>query len=156
MTDDVIFPKTVWERQKFLLGISTAKGLTPSPLVSRPPKFCHKIRNLLFSERTQNASRWNLSLLLAVLNFYNGERWPLVSLDVNINDEKDLGLHPINIRTRPGQLSRFNGQLANLREPSPPFSGRNSLTGHRKKILTFVINVISLCCHQCRMSLFFM
>ena len=48
MTDDVIFPKTVWERQKFILGISTAKGLTPSPLVSRPPKFCHKIRNLLF------------------------------------------------------------------------------------------------------------
>ena len=50
-----------------------------------------------------------------------------------MNDEKDLGLHPINIKTRPGQLSRFNGQLANLREPSPPFSGRNSLTGHKKK-----------------------
>ena len=67
MTDDVIFPKTVWERQKFFLRISTDKGLTSSPLVSGPPKFCHKIRNLLFSERTQNASRWNLSLLLAVL-----------------------------------------------------------------------------------------
>ena len=70
----------------------------------------------------------------ASINEYNGERYSLVSLDVNINDEKDLGLHPINIKTaRPGQLSPFNGQLADLREPPPPFSGRNSLTGHKKE-----------------------
>ena len=52
---------------------------------------------------------------------------------MNINDEKDLGLHPINIKTaRPGQLSPLNGQLAVLREPPPPFSRRNSLTGQKK------------------------
>ena len=27
---------------------------------------------------------------------------------------KDLGLHPINLKARPGQLSPFNGQLADL------------------------------------------
>ena len=49
---------------------------------------------------------------------------------MNINDEKDLGRHPINIKTtRPGQLSPFNDQLADLREIPPPFT----LTGHKKK-----------------------
>ena len=37
-----------------------------------------------------------------------------------MNDEKDLGLHPINIKARPGQLSPFNGQLADFGEPPPP------------------------------------
>ena len=36
-----------------------------------------------------------------------------------------LGRHPINIKTRPRQLSHFNDQLADFREPLPPFSGRN-------------------------------
>ena len=55
-------------------------------------------------------------------SFYNGERYPLVSLNVNINDEKDLGPHPINMKTRPGQLSHFHGQLVDFREPLPPLA----------------------------------
>ena len=34
--------------------------------------------------------------------------------------------------TRPRQLSLFNDQLADFREPPPPLSGRNSLTDHKK------------------------
>ena len=34
--------------------------------------------------------------------------------------------------TRPRQLSPFNDQLADFREPPPPLSGRNSLTDHKK------------------------
>ena len=49
---------------------------------------------------------------------------------MNINDEKDLGRHPINIKTAgPGQLSPFNGQLADLSSPPHSFT----LTGHTKK-----------------------
>ena len=65
----------------------------------------------------------------------------LVSLNVNIDDEKDHRpspkIHPINTNTRPRQLSPFNDQLADFREPPPPLSGRNSLTDHKKKLLTF-------------------
>ena len=43
-----------------------------------------------------------------------------------------LGLHPINIKSRPRQLGPFNDQLADVREPLPPYSGRNSLTDHKK------------------------
>ena len=60
---------------------------------------------------------------------------------MNINDEKGLRpspkTHPINTNTRPRQLSPFNDQLADFREPPPPLSGRNSLTDHKKKLLTF-------------------
>ena len=55
---------------------------------------------------------------------------------MNINNEKyfglALGFHSINIKTRPTQLSPFNDQLADFREPPPPLSGRNSLTDHKK------------------------
>ena len=33
-----------------------------------------------------------------------------------------LGLHPINIKSRSRQLSPFNDQLADFREPPAPFS----------------------------------
>ena len=54
---------------------------------------------------------------------------------MNINDEKDLRpspktrpkTRPINTNTRPRQLSPFNDQSADFREPPPPLSGRNSL-----------------------------
>ena len=62
----------------------------------------------------------------------------LVSLNVNINDEKDLRpgpkTHPINTNTTPRQLSPFNDQLADFREPPPPLNGRNSLTDHKKNL----------------------
>ena len=55
---------------------------------------------------------------------------------MNINDEKDLRpspkTHPINTNTTPRQLSPFNDQLADFREPPPPLSGRNLLTDHKK------------------------
>ena len=56
---------------------------------------------------------------------------------MNINDEKDLRPgpkthHPINTNTTPRQLSPFNDQLADFREPPAPLSGRNSLTDHKK------------------------
>ena len=65
------------------------------------------------------------------------ERVRIISIiKVNINDEKDLRpspkTHPINTNTRPRQLSPFNDQLADFREPPPPLSGRNSLTDHKK------------------------
>ena len=33
-----------------------------------------------------------------------------------------LAFHPINIKTRPTQLSPFNDQLADFREPPPPLA----------------------------------
>ena len=65
------------------------------------------------------------------------ERVRIISIiNVNINDEKDLRpspkTHPIDTNTRPRQLSPFNDQLADFREPPPPLSGRNSLTDHKK------------------------
>ena len=60
---------------------------------------------------------------------------------MNINDGKDLRpspkTHPINTNTTPRQLSPFNDQLADFREPPRPLSGRNSLTDHKKKLMTF-------------------
>ena len=48
----------------------------------------------------------------------------LVSLNVNINDEKDLRpsakTHPINTNNRPRQLSPFNDQLPDFRKPPTP------------------------------------
>ena len=66
------------------------------------------------------------------------ERVRIISISQReyVNDEKDLRpspkAHPINTNTRPRQLSPFNDQLADFREPPPPLSGRNSLTDHKK------------------------
>ena len=35
-----------------------------------------------------------------------------------------LGFHPINIKTGPTQLSPFNDQLADFREPPPPLAAK--------------------------------
>ena len=65
------------------------------------------------------------------------ERVRIISIiNMNINDEKDLRpspkTHPIDTNTRPRQLSPFNDQLADFREPPPPLRGQNSLTDHKK------------------------
>ena len=43
-----------------------------------------------------------------------------------------LGLHPINIKTRPRQVSPFNDQLVDFPVPPPSISRRNSLTDKKK------------------------
>ena len=48
-----------------------------------------------------------------------------------------LGLHPINIKIRPRQVSPFNDELADFPEPSPSFSRRNSLTDKKKQKTNF-------------------
>ena len=114
--------------------IFAAKGLTVSPSLADIPIFVRKAEIYFSPEYTQNACRWNLALPGFPQSFYNEKRsrLPLVSLNMNINDEKisglALGLHPINIKTRPRQVSRFNNQLADFPEPPPSFSNRNSLT----------------------------
>ena len=55
------------------------------------------------------------------------ERVRIISvINVNINDEKDLGpspkTHPINTNTRPRQLSPFIDQLADFCEPPRPLA----------------------------------
>ena len=37
-------------------------------------------------------------------------------------------------------MSLFDDQLADFREPHAPFTGRNSLTDYKKKLLPFSIN----------------
>ena len=43
-----------------------------------------------------------------------------------------LGLHPINIKARPRQVSPFNDQLVDFPVPPPSISRRNSLTDKKK------------------------
>ena len=72
--------------------IFAAKGLTVSPSIADLPIFVRKTEIYFFPEYTQNACRGKLALPGFPQSFYNGKRsrLPLVSLNMNINDEKDL------------------------------------------------------------------
>ena len=63
----------------------------------------------------------------------------------HFNDEKDLGLHLINIKTRPGQLSPFNGQVADFHEPT--------LAAEIRKLVTKKTSDVPYQCHQCHQPL---
>ena len=55
-----------------------------------------------------------------------------------------LGLHPINIKTRPRQVSPFNEQLADFPEPPPSFNGRNSLIDKKTSDIPLQSNLSSI------------